>query len=141
MPVPPEAELTHKDLGLFPIEVHGCGFLDRWFGWDGITLLLVILYNDAKPCRSTMRHERIHYVQGREMLLLPFAAAYLLHIVVGVVVYMVRDGKSASEALEAEYAVNPFEEEARYGEERRGYLGRRRWGAWWGFRRGFPASV
>ena len=89
-------------------------------GFNGITLFpfIILNTNELKEDKVLIRHERIHWRQQLELLLLPFYLWYLIEFIIRWFQYRDR--------LEA-YRNISFEREAYRNEYQHNYLNQRKW--------------
>ncbi len=89
---------------------------------NGMAIFPFLLVKYKKPSKILINHERIHFRQQLEMLILPFYVCYILEYLI----FRLK-GKSPNQA----YMSISFEREAYANDNDLGYLKRRRfWGFW-----------
>jgi hypothetical protein len=76
---------------------------------------------ETKESKVTIHHEKIHFRQQLEMLIIPFYFVYLIYYI-----YFRVKGSSHFQA----YLLIPFEKEAYVSESDFNYLKTRKWWAW-----------
>jgi hypothetical protein len=99
---------------IVPIDVGACSFA-FW------------VWSRGKMSERTKRHETIHYLQQRELLMIVQWTLYGIFHIVGLIKY--KDGQTA-------YYENPFEREAYANDENPNYLKERKPYAWINYLRG-----
>jgi hypothetical protein len=104
----------------------------RFLGFFGKHIIAMAIYpfilvcnRDSEKMEVTIRHEKIHFRQQLEMLILPFYIAYITYYFV----YRLQGLKHWDA-----YRMIPFEKEAYRYEYDEAYLGRRPIWAWLQFR-------
>lgn len=96
--------------------------IPHWFPWGAMAIWPFILTKNKPVSDRTLRHERIHHAQQKEMLLIPFYLWYLVE-------WIFRLFQHGFRWMDAYRAIS-FEAEAFGNEKDLEYRAGRRWFAW-----------
>lgn len=104
-----------------------------WFPFGDYDAMAVwpFIFVKGEVKESSIKHEKIHFEQQKELLLIGFYILYVLFFVVRFLFLFLADlNKSFQECWDSAYYWNPFEKEAYTHEQNENYCKERKHFAW-----------